>query len=320
MDVGLLERLSRVKALRTFVGAPLFEASRRAWPAMPESLRGSPPLRAYGDLLQRLARLRQSREQSSWTCFFRNRAETAYIVDLARSAAAGARFSIGIFGCSTGAEAFSTAYALREQSGRIAIEIHASDISPENIEAAMRAEFASDGPEMEGLTADERDALFEPAGAGVLKVREQFQRNVRFTVLDALAPGLGEAGHDVVLANKFLCHMPPERARRALRNIVTAVRPGGTLLVSGVDLDVRSAVARELGLIPDESAIEALHEGDHTLRRGWPLEYWGLEPLDPRRRDYAFRYAAAHRKPGANPFQRAAPDAAAARDRRMLGT
>jgi SAM-dependent methyltransferase len=111
--------------------------------------------------------------------------------------------------------------------------------------------------------------------------------------------------------------MESETAARCLRNIVSTLRPGGVLLVSGIDLDVRSAVARELGLIPDEAAIERLHEGDFTLRRGWPFEYWGLEPLDRRRRDFPHRYAAAFTKPGANPFQRDSsiepPDAQAAR-------
>ena len=309
--MGILERLYRVKALRS-AGALLFEASRRIWGAFPVSWRVRWPLRAYGGFLQRLARLRQARAQSSWTCFLRNRAEIAYIGALGRAVRDGGRLSVAIFGCSTGAEAFSASYALRDSAGRIAIEIHASDISPANVAAAQAGRFAAGGPELEGLSAAEIVALFEPSEDGSLLVREPWRAPVRFAVADAMDPALARdvGTHDIVIANKFLCHMPEEAARRCLRNIVGTVRPGGVLLVSGVDLDVRSAIARDLGLIPDEAALAALHDGDITLRRGWPFDYWGLEPLDRAKADYAFRYAAAFRKPGANPFQREAGAAA----------
>jgi chemotaxis methyl-accepting protein methylase len=316
--MSLLDRLAKVKALRAGVGVSFFELSRRLWALIPKRLHGVAPVRAYGGFLLRLARLRQTRSQSSLTCFLRNRAEIDYIARLGRSVRGGGRISIAIFGCSTGAEAYSASYALRDSMDRIQIEIHASDISRENIEAAEAALFDSKGKETEHLTAAETDALFEKSGDR-LKVREQWRRPARFSVVDAMAPGLAErAGvHDLVIANKFLCHMPPEMARQCLRNLATTVRPGGVLIVSGVDLDVRSAVAAELGFVPDESAIEALHEGDVTLRGGWPFEYWGLEPIDRGRKDFALRYAAAFKRPDTNPtvnpFPREAPGEAAAR-------
>ncbi|MEQ1928902.1 MAG: CheR family methyltransferase [Parvularculaceae bacterium] len=268
-------------------------------------------------MLHKLARLRQERVQSNWTCFLRNRAEIAYIAELGRAVRDGGRLSVAIFGCSTGAEAFSTSYALRDSFGRIQIEIHASDVSVESIETARIARFDPAGRETEGLSTEEMEALFEKAPDGALVVRTRWQAPVEFAVVDATAPGLAErAGvHDLVLANKFLCHMPADRARQCLRNLVSTLRPGGVLIASGVELEVRTAVARELGLLPDTAAIEPLHEGDVTLRRGWPFEYWGLEPLDRGRRDYALRYAAALIKPGANPFRRAAATTEATRKR-----
>jgi len=313
--MDLLSFLSRSKALRAGLGTPFFEGSRKVWAATPALLRASAPFRAYGGFLQRLARLRQERAQSSWTCFLRNRAETEYVAEFGRRIRDGGKLSIAIFGCSTGAEAFSTSYALRESLSRISIEIHASDIEEGNIAAARQARFDPSSREVEGLSTEERDAIFETASDGALVVRERWRRPVAFSVLDACAPGLAERVglHDLVLANKFLCHMEPEAARQCLRNLASAVRPGGVLLVSGVDLDVKAAVARELGLVPDEQALEALHEGDMTLRRGWPFEYWGLEPLNRRRRDFACRYASAFTKPGANPYRREPPMDAGAR-------
>jgi len=95
------------------------------------------------------------------------------------------------------------------------------------------------------------------------------------------------------VANNFLCHMDPKDAEKCLRNISRLVSPGGFLFVSGIDLDVRAKVARELGWNPVEELLEEIHEGDPILRKQWPCHYSGLEPLDTRSRDWRFRYAAA---------------------------
>jgi len=43
--------------------------------------------------------------------------------------------------------------------------------------------------------------------------------------------------------------------------------------------------------VPD--LLEAVHNGDKSLRGDWPCKYWGLEPLDKRRPDWPLRYASA---------------------------
>jgi len=60
-------------------------------------------------------------------------------------------------------------------------------------------------------------------------------------ILDALGP------QDIVVANRFLCHMDPGDAERCLRNVARLVCPGGHLFVSGIDLDVRRVLSRLLG-------------------------------------------------------------------------
>jgi SAM-dependent methyltransferase len=85
--------------------------------------------------------------------------------------------------------------------------------------------------------------------------------------------------------------MEPAEAERCLRNIARLVRPGGYLVVSGIDLDVRSKVAKSLSWKPVTAAIEDIHNGDRSLRLSWPWRYWGLEPLDRTRRDWEVRYA-----------------------------
>jgi hypothetical protein len=78
---------------------------------------------------------------------------------------------------------------------------------------------------------------------------------------------------------------------QCLRQLVRLAKSGGYLFISGVDLDVRSKIARECGLRPLTDLIKEIHEGDSSLRDDWPLRYWGLEPFDQSRIDWKMRYA-----------------------------
>jgi hypothetical protein len=46
-----------------------------------------------------------------------------------------------------------------------------------------------------------------------------------------------------------------------------------------------------MGWMPVTDLLRDIHEGDASIRDGWPLEYWGLEPLDDQRNDWQTRYA-----------------------------
>jgi len=94
-----------------------------------------------------------------------------------------------------------------------------------------------------------------------------------------------------VVANNFLCHMNPRMAERCLRNIARLVRSHGYLMASGVDLDVRTRVADELGWQPLPELLEEIHEGDPVMTAHWPWHYGGLEPLNKKRPDWRRRYA-----------------------------
>jgi SAM-dependent methyltransferase len=136
--------------------------------------------------------------------------------------------------------------------------------------------------------------LFEKRG-DVLVVKPWVREGIRWQVGDAgdakLAQALGP--HDIVLANNFLCHMDGARAESCLRNIAGLVSPHGHLFVTGIDLDVRTKVALDLGFSPVQDLLEEIHEGDPWLRSYWPCHYSGLEPLSRNRRDWRTRYAAA---------------------------
>jgi len=88
-----------------------------------------------------------------------------------------------------------------------------------------------------------------------------------------------------------LCDMEATESERCLRNIARLVSPGGYLLVSGIDLDLRKKVASDLGWLPIQAMLDEIHEGDPSMRNAWPFHYGGLEPLNKRRADWRTRYA-----------------------------
>ena len=145
---------------------------------------------------------------------------------------------------------------------------------------------------VERVTDDEMHGMFDKAGDRV-RVKAWLREDIRWRIGDACDQGLVEAlGHqDVVVANDFLCHMEPAEAEACLRNLACLVDAGGYLVVSGIDLDVRTKIATDLGWTPVRDSLEEIHDGDPVLRWGWPWGYWGLEPLDKSRPDWIVRYA-----------------------------
>jgi SAM-dependent methyltransferase len=211
----------------------------------------------------------------------------------------GAPLSVTVLGCSTGAEAYSIAWKIRSVRPDLKLTLHAVDISRQAVEFAKCGEYSLGDSQLSGtkiletVTALEMEELFQTSG-DLVTVRPWIKEGIVWHVGDAgdqeTIRGLGP--QDIVVANNFLCHMEPPDAERCLRNIARLVSPRGYLFVSGVDLDVRTNVARDLGWEPLQELLEEIHDGDTYLRRYWPCLYAGLEPLDRRRPDWKIRYAA----------------------------
>jgi SAM-dependent methyltransferase len=232
---------------------------------------------------------------------------------------------VTILGCSKGTEVYSISYAIRSVRGNPNIRIHALDISKEILEFAEAGIYSMEsdsGPEasssinpgttiggvatntskdqpssiFERMSPNEIAAMFDREGA-FLKVKPRYQEGISWHLGDAGDPSLVETLglQDIVMANRFLCHMRADDAEKCLRNLARLVKPGGYLFISGVDLDVRSKVARELGWTPVTELIREIHEGDPSLRNDWPLRYWGLEPFDESRPDWKIRYSSVFR-------------------------
>jgi chemotaxis methyl-accepting protein methylase len=297
---------------------------RRIWRRLPESLRVSLPGQAYGRLLNARVRNRATRIQYFGTFFLRNRAELELMRCLVDRGALGSSLNIAILACSKGAEVYSILWTLRSARPDLKLTIHAVDISQEIIEFAQRGVYSrrsvdvskaqscesatekkdanwntwrdQDASIFERLTNSEMEAMFEMNG-DLATVKPWLREGISWIRGDANDPQLADVlDHpEIVVANRFLCHMKPPAAESCLRNIGRLVKPGGYLFVSGIDLDVRTRVAYEMGWIPITDLIKEIHEGDPSLRKAWPLEYFGLEPFRDDRPDWKIRYASVFR-------------------------
>jgi SAM-dependent methyltransferase/mannose-6-phosphate isomerase-like protein (cupin superfamily) len=276
----------------------------RMWDRLPASFSARWPVRSYGNLLHILARRHGVRAQAPSTYFLRNRPQLELIRRLVARRADADLLSVAVLGCSTGVEAYSIAWTIRSARPDLKVILRAVDISKQAVEFGERGRYSLVAPELtdsdifERMNETEMADLFDSDGDAV-RVKSWIKEAIRWQVGDVTESETIDAlrQQDIVTANNFLCHMPPAMAERCLRNIARLVRPYGYLLVSGIDLDVRARVAADLGWLPVEELIEEIHEGDPCNRNLWPFHYAGLEPLNKRRRDWKYRYAAAFQVP-----------------------
>ena len=268
-----------------------------------------------------MVRLHAERRQSFGTFFLRNRLELELMRRLLDQRAHGSSVDISVLACSKGAEVYSILWTIRSARPDLRLRMHAVDISQEILEFAKKGIYSRNGlpalnapnqdvntergdvtwkdqPEsiFERMTDAEVEAMFELQGDQA-RVRSWLKEGITWLRGDAADPEIvGVLGpQDMVVANRFLCHMEPVAADRCLRNIARLVKPGGHLFISGIDLDVRVRVAQQMGWKPVTDLMREIHEGDASVRRGWPLEYWGLEPFCDDRPDWTLRYASVFR-------------------------
>lgn len=286
------------------------------WRRIPGRLRFLPLFLRYGTHLHSLVLRFVDRRQNHSTSFFRNRAELELIRRLTDQASHGSKVDIAVFACSKGAEVYSIAWALRTARPDMTINVRAIDVSPEVVEFAARGVYSlrnrdntSDAAELsvdtysdqpadfspfKFMSESEKNAMFDRDG-DVVSVKSWIKEGIAWHCADAGDPKLASTlnPQDMIIANRFLCHMNPAVAERILRNVSRVVKPGGYLFVSGVDLDVRMRVAMDLKWKPVTELMEEIHDGDPSIRDGWPFDYWAKEPLDVSRRDAMIRYASA---------------------------
>ena len=236
------------------------------------------------------------------THFLRNRPALELMRRLVQTKDRGARLEIAVLGCSIGVEVYSILWTLRSSRPDLELVVQAVDISPEVLEIAELGVYSEEASEMvhcaifHGLTEAEHTEMFDWDGQQA-RIRPWLRDGVTWRLGDASDPRLVTTlgAQDLVIANNFLCHMPARSAGQCLRNLAQLVRPDGFLFVTGVDLDVRTKVALDLGWEPIPELRAEIHDGDPLVRGDWPWHWWGLEPLDRQRTDWETRYSAVFR-------------------------
>jgi len=236
------------------------------------------------------------------TFFLRNRPALQLMRRLAQQKPHGSTLRIAVLGCSIGAEVYSILWTIRSVRPDLKVLLHAVDISKEILSFAENGIYTPHTSQLIGASIFERLTKAEMVEmfdweSGQARVKSWLREGIMWQLGDAadakLISTLGP--QDIVVASNFLCHMARADSERCLRNIARLVGPGGYVFVSGVDLDVRTKTALDLGWEPIRELMVEIHDGDRSVRADWPWEWWGLEPLNRKRQDWQTRYAAAFR-------------------------
>lgn len=317
-----VQRLVRVRIFGKSPTNAFLRLNHYLWDHVPPSLLSSGAIKRYGRFLHALVRIQDVRAQAHSTFFLRNRPELELIQRLVREKQHGDTIRVAVLACSTGAEVYSIAWAIRTARPDLKLVMHAVDVSNDAVEHAQRGVYPLnakvnlkglrdcmaaghwrvgepgsgliDSEIFERMTPGEMAEFFDIRDDAAV-IKDRLKEGIRWGTADVRAPELCDhlGRHDIVVANNFLCHMERAEAEQCLRNIGTLVDAPGVLFVSGIDLEVRQKVASDLGWRPVDDLLEQIHDGDTCLRGQWPFQYAGLEPLNKHRSDWKIRYAAA---------------------------
>lgn len=270
-----------------------------AWCRLPNSIRLSKYTRPVAELAySHVCRVQHRMPDALYTRFLRNRPQLETISDIAMRYQQPRPLRLAVLGCSKGAELYSILHVLNRRCPELEISAVGLDISEDAVAQAAKGTYGLHDHEVAGLSGAEMEALFLRE-KDCLRVHERLRRGVQWITGDASAPNLMAiiGPQDIVVANNFLVHLSDELAEQCFRNIVGLVTLGGYVCTWGMNLNLRTRLVRELGLVPVLSRIEKIHNADERAREVWPWQYWGLEPLDRSRPDWRLRYATIFQAP-----------------------
>jgi SAM-dependent methyltransferase len=303
-QVPWLTRLSRMTIVGKSPLGAFMRLNRWLWRHLPEHISSRGPISTYGRGVHALAQIYGNRAQAFSTYFLRNRPELELLRRLVEQKETESTVRVAVLGCSFGAEAYSAAWKIRSARPDLNLRMSAVDISPRAIEFASEGIYSLSQPDpaismiFDRMSTEEMSEFFDIEGSSA-KVKAWIREGIRWSVGDVGEPEIVETLglQDIVIASNFLCHMDPLEAERCLRNISRLVAPHGYLFVSGIDLDVRTRVAKSLGWQTVDELFEEIHDGDPCLRSHFPWHYGGLEPMKKTRSDWKTRYAVAFQVP-----------------------
>lgn len=276
---------------------PLDRVARRVWNRLPESLLTTHVFRVLGHQIHKRVSAYQGRAQTPWTRFMRNKPLLELIANIVRNEVAATPVKIASIGCSLGAELYSLLYLIRLGPDVIRIEATGADISSEIVAQAEGGRFRRDASELAGLSDHEITEMFVVQNDS-LDVRDRIREGTRWIIVDARHPKFTEilGRQDVVLANNFLGPMLDAEAESCFGNIMEVTKPGGYLVIDGINLDLKTRLVSRYGLKPIPTRVDEIHRADVT-KQDWPWVRWALEPIDRERSDWQERYSAVFQIP-----------------------
>jgi chemotaxis methyl-accepting protein methylase len=258
------------------------------------------PMSAIGRCIYANRHLRQKPAQSTVTHFFRNLEQLSALGNSISNLARQGRLRILVSGCSMGCEAFTIAGYFAKYHPTIEFEIHANDISVEALQVAEAGIFGREhglGVSNDAQIEDLEARMFQPTGDQWC-VKSGLRERVHFSRADVLSSEFKKFhDFDIVFGQNFMIHMSLVDEAVAFGNLTAAVRPGGALVVGGMHLEQRAALAEANGLHAVDWNIAAIHNADIMRRNAWPWSYWSLEPLDHGVTNFVDRYASIFVKP-----------------------
>lgn len=235
----------------------------RIWQQLPIRARNSSIAGIYGRHLHELVCRHSNRTQNHSTFFMRNRPEMELLRRIIRQKPQGAKLAVMVLACSKGAEVYSIMWTIRSARPDLKLHLTAIDISQEITDFAKNGTYSLEqstehlqppstdltgrerlnwntyreqGPLhnislFERLSPNEFEAIFD-INHDTATVKGWLKEDVTWAVGDAGDPSLAHSHgpQDIVVANRFLCHMEPQIAERCLRNIGRLIKPGGTCL------------------------------------------------------------------------------------------
>ncbi|GAB4262434.1 CheR family methyltransferase [Deferrisoma sp.] len=175
------------------------------------------------------------------TSFFRDRApfealRNAIVPAFAQGKPLPFRLRVWSAGCSHGQEPYSVVMCLWDllETGRIVLDLLATDLSPRALERARRAEY-DDWELARGLDAAARARYFDPLPDGRARVKENVRRRVRFRRHNLVAEPPPDTGFHVVLCRNVGIYFGRETKAKLYRCLASALAPGGVLILGGAE-------------------------------------------------------------------------------------
>ena len=220
---------------------------------------------------------------------------TGPVLDFLENGSSSDSLSVLVFGGSTGAEAYTVASELLNRRGLLDFQITSSDLDEVLVRRAAEAVYTEAEIRASAAANDSFvNTTFKRLDGSTLQIREELRSRVSFTQADLLSEDLTRSfeSADLLFLQNVLCHMRPQQAEQAFRAVAQLMRPRSALFVDGMNLDLKIALTKEIGLKPLTYRYREIYA---DTRRHIPLKWWryyyGAEPMRLFVRDRVRRYS-----------------------------